>query len=216
MRNSIIAREETLVTIAARRIAAVAAAALMIPSLSGCWSGFDAQTSQQANQAVGNGANLSTGDIQIRGATWVRNSVNPAEATLVATFINDGDAPDRLVKVEVQPTSPTGITAGAVEIGPTGSVRTGYWSPDFVNAFQLQALPSTFVPTTFTFERAGTVTGDIMTVPNTGQYEGVVVSVKDQLKLQRFVDKTAETPGTTTTTEKVAKAKKKKAAATEN
>ena len=190
----------------------VAAAALMLPSLSGCWSGFDAQTSQQANQAVGNGANLSTGDIQIRGATWVRNSVNPAEATLVATFINDGEAPDRLVKVEVQPTSPTGITAGALEIGPIGSVRTGYWSPDFINVFALQAFPSTFVPTTFTFERAGTVTGDIMTVPNTGQYAGVVVSVKDQLKLQRFVDKTTDTG---TTTEKVAKAKKKKAAATQ-
>jgi hypothetical protein len=36
-------------------------------------------------------------------------------------------------------------------------VRTGYWSPNFINAFDLQAFPSTFVPTTFTFERAGTV-----------------------------------------------------------
>ena len=86
-------------------LAAVAAAAILVPTLGGCWQGFNAQTSQQANQAVGNGTNLATGDVEIRGATWVRNTANPQEATLVATFINNGDEPDRLVKVEVQPTA---------------------------------------------------------------------------------------------------------------
>lgn len=200
-----------------RRVAAIAAAAILVPSLGGCWQGFNAQTSQQANQAVGNGANLTTGDVEIRGATWVRNGLNPQEATLVATFINNGDEPDRLVKVEVQPTSPTGITGGALELATSGSVRTGYWSPNFINAFNLQAFPSTFVPTTFTFERAGTVTGDVLAVPNTNrQYEGVVVSVREQLKLQRFVDKAEEaTTEDATTTEKVAKAKAKKKAQAE-
>ena len=201
-------------TITRRRVAAVAAAAVMIPALSGCWSGFGAQTSQQANQAVGNGTNLATGDVEIRGATWVRNAANPTEATLVATFINNGDLPDRLVKVETQPVSPSGITGGALEVPTAGSVRTGYWSPNFINVFQLQAFPSTFVPTTFTFENAGTVTGDVMTVPNTGQYQGVVVSVRDQLKLQKAVDATTTTDDTTTT-EKVAKAKAKKKAQAE-
>lgn len=198
------------------RLAAVAAAAVLVPTLGGCWQGFSAQTSQQANQAVGNGTNLATGDVEIRGATWVRNSVNPQEATLVGTFLNNGDVPDRLVKVEIQPPSATGITAGSIEVPVTGSVRTGYWSPNFINAFDLRAFPSTFVPTTFTFERAGTVTGDVMTVPNTGQYQGVVVSVKDQLKLQRFVDKATEaSTEDATTTEKVAKAKAKKKAKAE-
>jgi hypothetical protein len=193
---------------------APAAAAILVPTLGGCWQGFNAQTSQQANQAVGNGTNLATGDVEIRGATWVRNSLNPQEATLVATFINGGETDDRLVKVEVQPTAATGITGGAIEVPVTGSVRTGYWSPNFINVFDLKAFPSTFVPTTFTFERAGTDTGDVMSVPNTGQYAGVVVSVRDQLKLQRFVDKTEESATEdTTTTEKVAKAKKKKAQA---
>ncbi|MEZ5186990.1 MAG: hypothetical protein R2720_14705 [Candidatus Nanopelagicales bacterium] len=201
-------------SIARRRITAVAAAAILIPSLSGCWSGFGAQTSEQANQAVGNGTNLATGDIEVRGATWVRNATNPTEATLVATFINNSDVPDRLVKVEITPVSPMGITGGALEVPTTGSVRTGYWSPDFINAFQLQAFPSTFVPTTFTFENAGTVTGDVMSVPNTGTYQGVVVSVVDQQKLQKFVDKTS-TGTDTSSTEKVAKAKKKQEAAQE-
>ena len=204
-----------------RRVAAIAVAAILVPSLGGCYQGFNAQTSQQANQAVGNGANLTTGDVEVRGATWVRNSLNPQEATLVATFINNGEEPDRLVKVEVQPTSPTGITGGALEVPTSGSVRTGYWSPNFINVFNLQAFPSTFIPTTFTFERAGTVTGDVLAVPNSNrQYEGVVVSVRDQLKLQRFVDKAEEaatedaaTTEDPTTTEKVAKAKKKKAQA---
>lgn len=200
-----------------RRVAAAATAALLIPTLTGCWSGFSAQTSQQANQAVGNGTNLATGDIEIRGALWVRNVQNPAEATLVGTFLNNSEVPDKLVKVEVLPTSPTGITGGALEVPVEGSLRTGYWSPTFINVFQLQAFPSTFVPTTFTFEKAGTVTGDVMTVPNTGQYAGVVVSLTEQQKLQKLVaksDRAAAEEGTEpSTTEKVAKAKKKKAAA---
>jgi len=55
-----------------------------------------------------------------------------------------------------------------------------------------------------------------MTVPNTGQYAGVVVAVRDQLKLQRFVDKAEEAATEdATTTEKVAKAKGKKKAQAE-
>lgn len=198
-------------SIARRRMAAVAAAAVLVPSLAGCYSGFGAQTSQQANQAVGNGINLTTGDIEIRGATWVRSVLNPAEATLVATFINGSDEADKLVKVEVAPASPMGITGGSVEVPTAGSVRTGYWSPNFVNAFQLQAFPSTFVSTTFTFENAGSVTGDVLTVPNTGQYAGIPVRFLDQKKLQKFVAKVTDTnPTDTSTTEKVAKAKQKK------
>lgn len=179
-------------SIARRRLTAVAAAAVLLPSLSGCWAGFDAQTSMQANQAVGNGASLATGDIQILGATWVRNVANPSEATLVATFVNAGDAPDTLVKVEVQPPTPTGITSGKLEVPVDGSLRTGYWSPNFINALQVQAFPSTFMPTTFTFENAGTVTGDVLTVPNTGQYEDVVVTLAEQAKVQKFVNRSNE------------------------
>lgn len=191
-----------------RRLAAVAAAAVLVPSLSGCWAGFDAQTSMQANQAVGNGTNMSTGDMEIRGATWVRNVANPEEATLVATFVNNGDLPDKLVKVDVEPTSPMGITAGAIDIPTVGSVRTGYWSPNFVNAFRLQAFPSTFVPTTLTFQNAGTVTADVIAVPNTGQYQGVVVALADQQELQALVSGSNEPTGT----DAVKKAKKKQQA----
>ncbi|MBK9433962.1 MAG: hypothetical protein V9G09_08245 [Candidatus Nanopelagicales bacterium] len=198
-------------TTARRRLVAIATAAVLLPSLSGCWAGFDAQTSMQANQAVGNGANMSTGDIEIRGATWVRNTANPAEATLTATFVNNSDVPDKLVKVEIEPPSPMGITGGELEVPVIGSLRTGYWSPNFINAFGVQAFPSTFVTTTFTFENAGTVTGDVFTTPNTGQYAGVAVSLVEQKKLQELVEQT-DTTDDTTTTEKVAKAKKKKKA----
>ena len=194
-----------------RRLAAVAAAAVLVPSLSGCWAGFDAQTSMQANQAVGNGTNMSTGDMEIRGATWVRNVANPEEATLVATFVNNADLPDKLVKVDVEPTSPMGITAGAIDIPTVGSVRTGYWSPNFVNAFRLQAFPSTFVPTTLTFQNAGTVTADVIAVPNTGQYQGVVVALADQQELQALVSGSDEPTGI----EAVKKGKEKKQQANE-
>lgn len=198
-------------SIARRRIVAIATAAVLLPSLSGCWAGFGAQTSQQANQAIGNGANMSTGDIEIRGATWVRNTANPAEATLTATFVNNGDVPDKLVKVEIEPPSPMGITGGELEVPVVGSLRTGFFSPNFINAFSVQAFPSTFVTTTFTFENAGTVTGDVITTPNTGQYAGVAVSLAEQQRLQELVAQTNPAEDATTT-EKVAKAKKKKEA----
>lgn len=198
-------------SIARRRLVAIATAAVLLPSLSGCWAGFGAQTSQQANQAIGNGANMSTGDIEIRGATWVRNTANPAEATLTATFVNNGDVPDTLVKVEIEPPSPMGITGGELEVPVVGSLRTGFFSPNFINAFSVQAFPSTFVTTTFTFENAGTVTGDVITAPNTGQYAGVAVSLAEQQRLQELVAETNPAEDATTT-EKVAKAKKKKEA----
>lgn len=198
-------------TITARRVAAVAAAAVLLPSLSGCWSGFSAQTSEQANQPVGNGANLGTGDVEIRGATWVRSTLNPAEATLVATFINSGDVPDKLTKVELTPASPMGITAGALELKPGESVRSGFFSTSFINAFQFQAFPSTFVPTTFTFENAGTVTGDVLTVPATGQYATVAASLSQQEELLALVEET-DTTAAETPAEKVKKAKKAKKA----
>ena len=199
-------------SITARRVTAFAAAAVLLPSLSGCWSGFSAQTSEQANQAVGNGSNLATGDIQIRGAVWVRNVLNPGEATLVATFVNNGDVPDKLTKVEITPTSPMGITGGALEIAPNQSVRSGFFTTSFINAFGVQAFPSTFVPTTFTFENAGTVAGDVIAMPNTGQYSDVPVTLAKQQELLEFAGQ-VETTEETTTTEKVKKAKKKRAEA---
>lgn len=167
-------------TVVRRRGAAIIAAAVLIPSLTGCWAGYGAQTSQQANQAVGNGASMQTGDIEVRGATWVRSSANPLEATLVATFVNSSDVPDTLTKVEIQPVSPMGITGGTLVIPNVGSVRTGHWSTNFINALKMEAFPSAFITTTFTFERAGTVTGDVLSVPDTGQYAGTPVSLLQQ------------------------------------
>jgi hypothetical protein len=198
-------------------MAGIAAAAVMIPSLAGCWSGFSAATSEQANQSVGNGTNLITGDVEVRGAIWVRNEFNPAEATLVASFVSNGETPDRLTKVEVEPASRMGITNNAIEVPADGSVRTGYFSPNFVNAFEFQALPSAFVRTTFTFENAGTVTGDVLAVPNTGQYAGVVVSLAEQQKLLELVEGTeGASPAPTSDTERVATGKQKKAEAAQS
>lgn len=174
---------------ARRRAAAVVAVAVLIPSMSGCWAGFGSQTSMQANQSVGNGINLQTGDIEVRGAIWVRNVDNPSEATLVGTFVNSGTVPDRLLEVTVDPPSGMGVTGGGIDIPVDGSVRTGFFSPEFVNALALQAFPSAFVTTTFRFERAGTVTGQLLSTLNTGTYAGVVVSPTEQRKLQKLAAK---------------------------
>lgn len=169
------------------RLAAGAAVLALTATLSGCWSGFNAQTSDQATQAVGNGANAEVGAVLVRGATWVRSLENLSNATLVATFVTTDGEPDALVKVDVEPPTTTGITGGSLTIPARGSARTGYLSPNFVNVFGLEAWPSAFVPTTFTFEKAGPVSVDVLAVPAAGQYADVVTQLPRQLAVQRLI-----------------------------
>ena len=58
-------------TTARRRLAwQSAAVAVLLPSLSGCWA--DSTLDLHAGQQAVGSANMSTGDIEIRSATWVR------------------------------------------------------------------------------------------------------------------------------------------------
>jgi hypothetical protein len=59
-----------------------------------------------------------------------------------------------------------------------------------------------------TFQNAGTVTADVIAVPNTGQYQGVVVALADQQELQALASGSNEPTGT----DAVKKAKKKQQA----
>ena len=74
----------------------------------------------------------------------------------------------------------------------------------------MQAFPSTFVTTTFTFENAGTVTGDVFTAEHrpVRRCGGLTGRAEETSGVGRATDTTDDT----TTTEKVAKAKKKKKA----
>ena len=59
------------------------------------------------------------------------------------------------------------------------------------------------------------MTGDVIAMPNTGQYAGVVVSLAEQQRLLEFVGET-DTTDETIPAVKVKKAKKKKAEAANN
>ena len=83
-------------------------------------------------------------------------------------------------------------------------------------AWGVQPVETMFVRPTgtaaFTFENAGTVAGDVIAMPNTGQYSDVPVTLAKQQELLEFAGQ-VETTEETTTTEKVKKAKKKRAEA---
>ncbi len=157
-----------------RRTATVLAAAALVPLLAGCWQGFNAQTT--IAPPSGNGANGAVGNIAVRNATWVRSSVNPANMTLVANFINTQTTPDVLTKVTTAPTATVEVTGGAISLNPTSRISTGQPGQPgqlYINIFGINAPESSFVSTTFSFQNAGNLTLSILTVPSAGIYAGI-------------------------------------------
>ncbi len=157
------------------RIRRTAAAALMtvalVPSLAGCWQGQNAAT--LSLEAAGNGAQATSGDVQINGATLVTGPQG-GSATLIGTLLNTGTEPDALVGISTDPASVTTyITGGKIELLPSVSVGLGWDSEHFVNTYGKDLVPSQFVAVTLTFERAGRMTFQALTVPPTGIYEGI-------------------------------------------
>jgi hypothetical protein len=155
-----------------------AAAAVSIPLLSGCYNGFNAGTNVMA--AVGDGASVEIGPMQIRAAVWVRSATDQKTMTLVANFINTARQADTLTAVTTNPAAYTiGITNGGIKIDNLAvlagtPLRTGYnGSTNYVNAYGINVTPSGFVQTTFTFKNAGSITAQVLSVPPTGLYAGI-------------------------------------------
>ncbi len=160
-----------------RRTATVLAAAALVLLLAGCWQGFNAQTTLAPPS--GDGVSGAVGNIEVRSATWVRSAVNPANMTLVASFINTQTTPDVLTKVTTAPTATVEVTGGAISLNPTSRISTGQLGSTgqpgqlYINAFGINTPESSFVSTTLSFQNAGNLTLSILTVPSTGIYAGI-------------------------------------------
>lgn len=178
---------------------AAAAAAVTLPLLlTGCWNGFNAQTSIQ--QPSGDGLQTQIGNMQIRAAVWVRDAENPRTMTLSATFVNTGKTADELTAVTTSPKAfVVGLTGGTIELPPVSETRTAYQSEYFVNAYGLDVPPSGYVTTTFVFKNAGSVTGSVMTVPPEGIYAGIAPSTPPQPRASGSATPTPTTSPTAST-----------------
>ncbi|MEZ5115970.1 MAG: hypothetical protein R2737_06860 [Candidatus Nanopelagicales bacterium] len=156
-----------------RRTAAVALALALVPSLSGCFNGFEATTTVQNTMNTGNGVQAQVGDIKIENATLVLGPEGSTSATLVMRLVNAGDTEDELVEVDIADNQAY-ITGGTVKVAPGASVGFGSEGGQaWVNAYDTELAVSTYVPVSIVMANAGIADISVLVVPATGYYEGI-------------------------------------------
>ena len=173
-----------------RGIATAALGLALAMGLSGCFNGYQAQTSTQSEG--GEVASANVGDIQLRGLIWVvpadeaakevaegaegapASEQTASEAYLSGTMVltTDGE-PDTLVSIEV-PEGTVTLGGEPVELTPNVPAAVGFNGTSFASLTGGDIPGSGFITTTFNFENAGEVSVDILTVPGVGVYADVV------------------------------------------
>jgi len=149
-----------------------ACALATVPLLAGCFNGPDATTTTQSSMNSGNGTQQIVGDLRIENATLITGPEGSASGTLITTLVNTGRERDTLVGVSINGV-PAYITPGAGELAPGAAVNFGYDGDFWLNTYDLNIASSAFVPVTMQFERAGTTSFSVLSVPATGSYEGI-------------------------------------------
>ncbi len=157
-----------------RRVAKIAlitaGLALMVPSTTGCYNGINAATNVQSTTAPGNGVQATIGTLSIDNATLVTGPATTG--TLLMRIANFGPIGDTLVQAIING-QPAEIVGTSVEIPANDSVPFGWDSVHYVNTIALNVGPSSYVPVTLQFEKAGAIDMLVLTVPPTGVYEGI-------------------------------------------
>ena len=173
-----------------RGIATAALGLALAMGLSGCFNGYQAQTSTQSEG--GEVASAEVGDIQLRGLIWVVPAAEAAEevaegeegapaaeqtaseAYLSGTMVLTADGqPDTLVSIEV-PEGTVTLSGDPVELAPEVPAAIGFNGTSFASLTGGEIPGSGFITTTFNFENAGEVSVGILTVPGVGAYADVV------------------------------------------
>lgn len=129
--------------------------------LSGCGTGFDAQTNQAYQP--GDGSIERTADVDLLGVVAVDNADDTA--TISASIMNKSDADDRLVGVTGAGRSGDAIdveVADPVDLPPGDLVSLGE-EPEVVLSSD-ELAPGYFTDLTFEFENAGPVDIDVPVV----------------------------------------------------
>ena len=137
----------------------------------GCYQGFENTVNTQG--PTGNGTDLRVGDtILVQNATLVTGPLGKSDvASLVMTIINNGELPDALVSVSIDPTG-TSTQKKPIVVTPGDSVQIGGSASDQIIVSDLNVPPGSYATVTFSFERDGSETGRVAVVPAVGYYEG--------------------------------------------
>jgi hypothetical protein len=157
-----------------RGLVALGLAAVMVPGLSGCWSGNNAATTTQS--ASGDGTQITAADITIDSATLVAGDPKSGKAAFLGTVFNP-----TMVEDEVTSITAGGVTAKmspdpivippqqavAIQSGKVGDAEESAASAEFAS---LDAAAGTYVDIVMTFKTAGEQTFSALIVPPSGFY----------------------------------------------
>jgi hypothetical protein len=75
--------------------------------------------------------------------------------------------------VPAEITEPAIAAVSGADIGPGESVSFGFDSERWINTYELDVEPSSWVPIELGFQNAGLAQLSVLTVPPTGYYEGI-------------------------------------------
>jgi len=160
-----------------RHLAAVAVAVALPLTLTGCFNGYNAQTTAQTEG--GDTVSANAGDVAIRGLIWVRDIKDPALVSMSATFVLPRTGTqDELIAVTTDPNGEATITGGPVVVEPGGTANVGFNSQAAVTLSAAGMAESDFLNTTLTFRNAGSVSLQVLVVPATGTYAKVTPPVE--------------------------------------
>jgi hypothetical protein len=161
------------------RAALAALSVVTVAALSGCATGFNAETINV--DSPGEGVSGSVGDVKIRGAVLADVDDEPGSGVLVMGVVNDGVEADALTEVRLADGEAADL-GSSVSLPPRQLVQFGTdeVAPGAVygGTYVLDGPADTvtaggFVPVSFTFRNAGSVTLDLLVLPATAEYEGV-------------------------------------------
>lgn len=151
---------------------AVALAACCALLLAGC----GAAEITPIPKAVGVGTNASARDVLIRNVFVLGplpGEVIPrgGSAPLFVTFVNDGDAPDRLLSVSAPGTAGKAtISGGGIDLPPRRLVSGGPYPRIMLEKLAKPLHGNETIPITMTFRDAGTVTMKTQVMVRTGPF----------------------------------------------
>ncbi|WP_020578979.1 hypothetical protein [Actinopolymorpha alba] len=146
--------------------------AISLPALAACAASYGAETQQPYTPSDGVWANSD--GLELRNILAV--SPKDGSATLIGTILNGGSRDDRLVNVTFRGgraafgTSPITLPAREPRVLGVDS-SLGRAVPVALEGSPLKS--GLVVPLTFEFERAGSVTLDVLVVPDQGPYATV-------------------------------------------
>ncbi|MAT60578.1 MAG: hypothetical protein CMH41_02795 [Micrococcales bacterium] len=150
-----------------RSVTLFAGLALMMPLISGCYAGQDAETKLQTRS--GNGYQVSAEGMLIDNATIVAGNKGSNEAAFLGTLYNPTYEPDELLSITATDSEVT-LTPEPLELPALGAVTLRSGTETQAALADFEASPGQYVNVTFTFRSAARTEVPVLVVAPYGEY----------------------------------------------